>query len=110
MYLLSIAIGSMACNVVKQSAYVIVNKKSSEEIFMQLVISNQENEKTKEKFSYSLKPGYSIYFLVGFQRVLTISKTTIMELFTKTSACVGYQQVDHGYSYAGRCPQAAEKI
>jgi len=57
MYVLSAAIGLAACNVAKQSAYVIVNNESNEEIPLQMIITDQDNKKRKEEFSYSLKPG-----------------------------------------------------
>lgn len=57
MYVLTAAISLAACNVAKQSAHVIVNNESNEEISMQLVFSNQEDGKTRENLSYSLKPG-----------------------------------------------------
>lgn len=56
-YVLCVVIGLAACNVSKQSAHVIVNNESGEEIPMHLVISDQENGKTKEEIKYSLKPG-----------------------------------------------------
>lgn len=57
MYVLGVSVSLMACTIAKQSAHVIVNNESSEQISMQLVISDQENGKTKEEINYSLKPG-----------------------------------------------------
>ncbi len=57
MYVLGVSVSLTACTIAKQSAHVIVNNESSEQISMQLVISDQENGKTKEEINYSLKPG-----------------------------------------------------
>lgn len=46
-----------ACSISKQSAHVIVNNESREHVPMKLVISDQENGKTKEAVDYLLKPG-----------------------------------------------------
>ena len=56
-YLIIALGGLMACRIAKQSAHVIVNNESSEEIPLQMVISNQEDGKTKEEIKYALKPG-----------------------------------------------------
>ena len=57
MYVLIVSISLAACNVAKQSAHVIVNNESGDEVPMHLIISNQENGKTKQEVYYSLKPG-----------------------------------------------------
>ncbi len=56
-YVSGIIITLAACTVSKQSAHVIVNNESGENIPMHLIISDQENGKTKEDIHYSLKPG-----------------------------------------------------
>ncbi|MFZ6022887.1 MAG: hypothetical protein ACOYVG_00355 [Bacteroidota bacterium] len=57
MYVAGVAISLTACTIAKQSAHVIVNNESNEQISMQLVISDQVNGKTKEEINYSLRPG-----------------------------------------------------
>lgn len=46
-----------ACTISKQSAHVIVNNESKENVPMKLVISDHENGKTRKEIDYLLKPG-----------------------------------------------------
>lgn len=102
--MLAIAISLAACSIAKQSAYVIVNNESREQVSMQMVISDHKNGKTKQALNYSLKPGlhhvparkfrkgaYDIHIKAKDGRVC---KTSPLALDTDRWVMVTYMQDD----------------